>query len=140
MTAEVIVLVEDDPDDVFLTSHTLARSGLTQEIVVAGTGRAALELLLPTPPVNPVCPALLLLDLNLPDLSGREVLQRLRGDSRTAGLPVIVFVSTRSEEHEPAFRSASIVFARKPLTLTTFQRLGNDLGILPLESGEARLT
>ena len=133
MTAEVVVLVEDDPDDAFLTTHTLVRHGLKHEIVVVGDGRAALELLLPPPPIERVRAALVLLDLNLPHIGGFEVLRRLRADPQTADVPVILFTSTSTDEQRLIRLQPAVAFLRKPLNFSSFQsvsaRIGLDLGL-----------
>jgi CheY-like chemotaxis protein len=130
-SAPAIVLVEDDPDDAFLTIHALTRHGVQPDIVVARNGQSALDLLLPSAGHEHLLPRLVLLDLNLPRLGGFEVLDRLRADSSTADLPVIALTNTRIDEDKLAAYPPPTGFTRKPLDFTAFQRVSVALG-LPL--------
>jgi CheY-like chemotaxis protein len=90
-----ILLVEDNPSDVELTLHNLRRNKLANAIVVARDGVEALELLQKEP--DRIVPRVILLDLKLPKLDGLEVLRALKGDSRTASIPVVMLTSSREE-------------------------------------------
>jgi two-component system response regulator len=103
MDTKIILLAEDNPSDEELTIRALKKSGLPIEVVVARDGEQALEHLSANP-ARPL-PDLVLLDLNLPKISGLEVLNRLRSNSRTRPLPVIIVSSsTKQEDVEAAYR------------------------------------
>ncbi len=95
---ETILLVEDDPTDVFLMERTFANVGITQELRVAKDGveainylvRAEAECLLNSKPL----PTLIVLDLKLPFKSGFEVLAWMRSKNIIKRIPVIVFTSS----------------------------------------------
>jgi two-component system response regulator len=80
----VILLVGDSEDDVTLTLHAVCRSNVASEIVVARDGAEALDFLPGTAggPLPPL-PALVLLDLELPQVDRLEVLRRIRAAERT---------------------------------------------------------
>jgi CheY-like chemotaxis protein len=127
---EVILLVDDDPDDVFFTRHVLKRHGITHEIVVAIDGESALELLLPDLTQAPLCPAVVLLDLNMPGIGGRETLRRLRAQQPTDTLPVLAFTTTaRDRELVTAAQSQLTVAIQKPLTFSDFEKASAQLGL-----------
>jgi CheY-like chemotaxis protein len=88
------MLVEDDAGDVVLTQEALNDSKLLHELEVAGDGAAALARL--RDPDLPL-PDLVLLDLNLPKVDGRQVLSELKSDERTSVVPVIVLTTSESE-------------------------------------------
>ena len=96
-----ILLVEDNPDDVELTLHTLGKEKLANKIQVARDGEEALDFIFCTGPhagrsfENP--PRLVLLDLKLPKVDGMEVLQRLKADPRTRAIPVVILTSSKEE-------------------------------------------
>jgi two-component system response regulator len=97
---DVILLVEDTLADQELVLHELLAHGVTNEVVVAESGDEALDYLFGTGrsvgrDVTEQ-PLVLLLDLNLPGVNGIDVLRRVRADTRTKTLPVIVL--TRSAE------------------------------------------
>src|SRR5690242_1666377 len=101
MTTKPILLVEDTPDDAELTVMSLKHSGLVNDVVVAEDGVEALDYLFGEGRYagrNPHdTPALVLLDIKMPRLDGIEVLQRLRADSRTKILPVVILTTSTEE-------------------------------------------
>ena len=96
---QVILLVEDHPDDEELTMRALAKNNIMNEVVVARDGVQALEYLFGTGAYAgrdmSVMPQIILLDLKLPKIDGLEVLRRLRADDRTKFLPVVILTSSK---------------------------------------------
>ncbi|HRA82464.1 MAG TPA: response regulator, partial [Thauera sp.] len=93
-----ILLVEDNPDDEALALHAFSKNQITNPVVVAHDGVEALDYLFGTGAFagqTPVMPAVVLLDLKLPRIDGLEVLRRIRADSRTTLLPVVVLTTSR---------------------------------------------
>ena len=93
-----ILLVEDNPRDLELTLIALERSQLANDVVIARDGAEALDYLFArgshTGRTAADLPAVVLLDLNLPKLNGREVLQAIRSDPATRSLPVVVLTTS----------------------------------------------
>ena len=87
--AERVLVVDDEPDIVALVAYHLAKAGY--RVATAGTGRDALEM------ARRERPALMILDLMLPDLSGYEVLEALRSDDATRGQAVLMLTARREE-------------------------------------------
>lgn len=106
-----ILLVEDINADAILLREALADAGLGGELVVASDGRQALELLRD----DRALPQLVLLDLNLPGMSGRQVLVDIRTDPRLKALPVVV-LSTSNSPADVAFAYGhqANAYVRKP--------------------------
>jgi two-component system, response regulator len=98
---DVVLLVEDDPQDEALTTRALRANGVDAKIVVARDGAEALDLLLgpgggsATAVERP--PVVVLLDLNLPKIGGLEVLRRIRAEARVARTPVVILTSSDEE-------------------------------------------
>jgi two-component system response regulator len=120
MSKGTILLVEDNPDDIALTSRALKQNNIRNELFIASDGEEALQYLLPeegaaTPPV------LILLDLNLPKLSGLDVLRRIRSDSRTRFVPVVV-LTTSNEERDivESYQLGANSYVRKPVVFESF--------------------
>ncbi|MDQ3039765.1 MAG: response regulator [Pseudomonadota bacterium] len=93
-----ILLVEDNPDDVELTRIAFAEAGSGHVIRVVTDGAQAIDYLLARGEfagrdINDL-PALVLLDLNLPKLNGREVLQAIRDNPASKSLPVVVLTTS----------------------------------------------
>jgi two-component system, response regulator len=96
-----ILLVEDNANDLELTLRAFQVHQLTNTIHVVRDGVEAVEFLFPEGAgagrAHREPPDLILLDLNLPRMSGREVLSRVRSDRRTRHIPVIVFTSSKDD-------------------------------------------
>ena len=128
-----ILLVEDNPNDVKLTLHAFKTANLANTIHVARDGVEALEFLFCTGPhagrsmQEP--PKLVLLDLKLPRLDGHEVLKRIKGDPRTAGIPVVVLTSS-SEERDvmKTYEVGANSYIIKPVDFEQFTESVRDIG------------
>jgi len=129
MTYGQILLVEDNPDDVLLTTRAFGKNHIKNEVIVASDGEQALRLLLPSDH-DPLHPALVLLDIKLPKIDGLEVLRRIRDDQRTRSLPVVV-LTTSNEERDivDSYRLGANSFVRKPVVFEEFVRAVNVLGV-----------
>jgi CheY-like chemotaxis protein len=101
MDNELILLVEDNPDDEELTLRALMKNNIHNEVVVVHDGVETLDFLFGTGKYAdrdmPVMPQVILLDLKLPKMDGLEVLRRLRADQRTRRLPVVILTSSKQE-------------------------------------------
>ncbi len=131
---KVILLVEDNPDDEALAIRALKRHHIGNEIVVARDGVEALDYLFGTGmyadrDINNK-PSVVLLDLKLPRLNGLEVLRRLREDSRTKFLPVVV-LTTSSEEGDviDSYSLGCNSYIRKPVDFVQFSEAIRQLGM-----------
>lgn len=120
-----ILLVEDDPDHVELALLALEQHRLAANVVVAHDGAEALEFL-----SREKLPKLVLLDLNLPIVSGLEVLRRIRSQERTKFLPVVVLSS--SDEERDVLRSYELgvnSYIVKPVNFDNFTETTRQVGV-----------
>jgi two-component system response regulator len=114
---KTILLVEDNSDDEELARQAFRRSKLSGQLVVARDGREALAILLESEAAPR--PDLVLLDINLPCLSGLEVLRRLRADART--LPVVLLTSSReARDIVEGYDCGCNSYVRKPVDFVKF--------------------
>ena len=95
-----VLLVEDDPGDVQLTREAFAEHKVRNHLTVMSDGVDALAYLRRDPSVYPdaVRPDLILLDLNLPRVDGREVLQEIKADPELRRIPVVVLTTSGADE------------------------------------------
>jgi two-component system, response regulator len=134
MQNQLILLVEDNPDDEALTLRALKKSNVANEVVVARDGVEALDYLFATGAHagrDPsAMPQLVLLDLKLPRLDGLEVLRRMRADGRTRLLPVVV-LTTSSEQRDivESYRLGANSYIRKPVDFVQFAAAVQQLGL-----------
>ena len=139
MRKKLILLVEDNPDDEFLTRDALRTGGVLHDVVVARDGAEAVDWIFSAERLDsvPQLPDLVLLDLKLPKMSGFDVLERIRGHASTRGLPVVILTS--SSEHQDIQRSYSTganSYVRKPVNFAEFVRAVQALGVYWLTVNE----
>lgn len=129
-----LLLVEDNPDDEDLTLRALRRGGIANDVAVAHDGAEALDYLHGTGRHAgrdlSRMPAVVLLDLKLPRLSGIEVLKRIRGDARTRALPVVVLTSSSEDEDMiRSYENGANSYVRKPVNFAEFTKAVGELGM-----------
>lgn len=120
-----ILLVEDNPDDVELTRIAFAESKIANNLVVVPDGAEALDYLFARgahagrDPAD--LPSIVLLDLNLPKVDGREVLQQIRANELTRTLPVVVLTtSTEPFDVEASYNLGVNSYIQKPVDFEQF--------------------
>jgi len=127
----LIVLVEDDPGHALLIERNLRRAGLENEIVRLEDGRQALDFLQADAAVALERSVLTLLDLNLPDIDGATVLERLKSDVRTRANPVVILTtSDHPREVRRCYEMGCSLFVVKPVDAEAFTRTLHRLGLL----------
>jgi two-component system response regulator len=134
MDENVILLVEDNPDDEALTLRALKKNNIVNQVVVLRDGAEALEYLFATGKysgrdVNQM-PQVILLDLKLPKVDGLEVLRQLRANEFTKLLPVVILTS--SNEEQDRFRGYDLganSYVRKPVDFNNFIEAVRQLGL-----------
>lgn len=134
MKEKNILLVEDNPDDVKLTVHAFKKCGIINPLMVVHDGVTALDYLFGTglyagrDPAD--LPSVMLLDLKLPRIDGLEVLRRLRADSRTRRLPVVVLTSSKEDQDIIAsYDLGANSYVRKPVDFDQFLDAVRQLGL-----------
>ena len=134
MTSDVILLVEDNPDDEALTIRALKRNNISNEVFVARDGVEALDYVFARGvhadrDVNEL-PRLVLLDLKLPKVDGLEVLKQIRLDERTKRLPVVVLTSSKEEQDlVDSYNLGVNSYIRKPVDFTLFTEAVRQVGL-----------
>jgi two-component system, response regulator len=142
MSLKVVLLVEDNPDDAALTLRAFRKNNISNEVVVARSGVEALDYCFATGQyagrdINDQ-PQVVLLDLNLPQISGLEVLRRLRADARTQALPVVVLTSSREpQDLVESYRLGCNSYVHKPVNHDDFLEAARQLSRYWLVFNEA---
>ena len=129
-----VLLVEDTPDDVALTLRAFEKSNFSNEVIVTRDGQEALDYLFGKGPFagrdTRTMPTLILLDLNMPRLGGIEVLKRIRAESSTKLIPVVILTSSREQRDIAAsYENHCNSYIRKPVDYTEFQNTAKQLGL-----------
>ena len=116
----LVLLVEDNPGDVALTCELLEDGPVPVRVEAVGDGERALARL----QSNEQTPTLVLLDLNLPRLSGHEVLETMRNDPELALLPVVVVSSSDADSDvRRSYEAGANCYVVKPLGIAEHEAL-----------------
>jgi len=129
-----ILVVEDNPDDLDLTLHVLRKHSLANKLCVAHDGEEALDFIFcrgefmgrsfDSPP------RIVLLDLKLPKINGKEVLKAIRADARTRTIPVVIFTSSKEERDlVESYGLGANSYVQKPLEFGEFSEVIRQFGL-----------
>src|SRR6056297_474214 len=124
-----ILLIEDNGDDAILTMRAFEKVDIAFNLHLAKSGSEPLEMLSnysadSSSPVN-----LILLDLNLPDISGIEVLKRIKSNKNTKRIPVVILTSSRnSQDIYQCMEFGANSYIQKPVDFVEFVEIANLMG------------
>ena len=138
----IILLVEDNPDDEALTMRALKKNNIGNALHVARDGVEALDFIFCTgqyaerDPRDQ--PQVILLDLKLPKVDGLEVLRRIRSDERTRRQPVVILTSSNEQQDlVDSYNLGVNSYIRKPVDFNEFINAVRQLGLYWLVLNEA---
>ncbi|MDR3688626.1 MAG: response regulator [Fimbriimonas sp.] len=126
--SKLILLIEDNIDDERLTLRALRRNNIMNEVVVACDGQEAIDYLFGTGSYRgrdtSMLPAVVILDLKLPRLSGLEVLERIRNNDATKRVPVVVLTASEDQgQVQESYRLGANSFIQKPSDPADFSEM-----------------
>jgi CheY-like chemotaxis protein len=136
-----ILLVEDNPQDEMLILRTLRKVNLANQVDVVRDGQQALDFLFREGEFagrgGTELPTVVLLDIGLPRVNGLEVLRRLRSDTTTKLLPVVILTSSDEERDRlSSYANGANSFVRKPLDFNEFAETVARMGIYWLATNQ----
>lgn len=128
-----ILLVEDNPGDAELTIRALRKKNLVNKLVHVVNGADALDYIFAEGSYShrsmTDLPKLILLDLNLPKVNGKDVLKRLKSDERTKKIPVVILTSSKEDpDIEICYGLGANSYVVKPVEFDSFSRSVADVG------------
>lgn len=134
METKTILLVEDNPDDEALTLRALKRNNILNEVIVARDGAEALDYLFGQGAHSDRdvsrLPEVVLLDLKLPKIDGLDVLRRIRNETLTRRLAVVILTSSNEERDIiSGYDLGANSYIRKPVDFNQFMDAVRQLGI-----------
>jgi CheY-like chemotaxis protein len=107
---KTILCVDDDEDDIDLLSYAIKEINPTINIAVAKNGLEALDYLHSITDL----PCLIVLDLNMPYLDGKETFKRIKAHSPFQNIPIVIFTSSANPADKAMFNNLGIDFLTKP--------------------------
>lgn len=110
----VVLYADDDPDDLDLVLEAFARFSDNVDVVTAQDGFEALSYLNNLPPLDPT-PCLIILDINMPRLDGKETLKRIRSLERFQDVPVVMFTTSSLPYDKDFAQKYKAGFITKPI-------------------------
>lgn len=129
MTPVTIALVEDDAGHAHLIQKNLRRGGIGNEVKHFENGRIFMDHLQGSNTDN--TPLLVLLDLNMPELDGYEVLDRMKADAKLRRIPVVILTTTDDpREIERCYDMGCNVYITKPVEYEAFSAAIRELGLM----------
>lgn len=132
-----ILLVEDNQNDELLTKMALNRSAPSVVIDVAKNGFEVIDYFFGENSDHHPLPNLIILDLNLPKINGIEVLKRLRTESKTLSIPIVVLTSSKEEQDiRLSSKYGANSFIRKPVDFVEFKKIADLIGQYWLDVNE----
>ena len=121
-----ILLVEDDPGDQKLISKSLSSQKISNDLSIAESGETALSYLSQCKAHD--MPDLILLDLNMPGMGGKEFLRRLKTDDELDTIPVVILTTSDSERDIlESYKLQAAGYIKKPVSLHGFQEVMAEL-------------
>ncbi len=134
MNTKKILLVEDNDSDIELTKRAFIKNNISNALIVAHTGKEALDYLLGADPrsgkpLNEL-PAVILMDLKLPAMDGLETLRKIRAHERSRLLPVVILTCSKQEEDLiQSYLHGANSYIRKPVDFLLFAEAIRQLGM-----------
>lgn len=123
-----LLIIEDNPGDVRLLEEAFGELRANVKIQVARDGAEGIAVVASSAQTKDGSPDLILLDLNLPKISGHDVLVKLKSDPHTRHIPVIILTSSRAESDvKRAYQSHANAYLRKPSTLEGLLNTARDV-------------
>ena len=129
-----ILLVEDNSSDAEMTIRALKKSNLANRLLHLSNGADALDFLFSEGKYmtrqSIHMPKLILLDLKMPKVNGKEVLQKIKADLRTQKIPVVVLTSSKEDpDIEDCYSLGVNGYVVKPVEFEAFEKVVSELGL-----------
>lgn len=126
LLSNTILLVDDDPDDLEFYGESMRHVKPSLVIREANSGIKALEYLNKAKSEHAL-PCLIILDVNMPMMSGRETLLEIKKDKDLVSIPIVIFSTASSPREKQYFTDYEIEFFTKPCSLSEMQLLARKL-------------
>lgn len=121
---KTVLCVDDDEDDRFFLSEAIKDAAPGLEVVEAANGVEALKYL---KDAGQHLPCLVVLDINMPYMDGKETLEKIKADKGLSGLNVVIFTSSENPNDRVFFKSKGVSMVVKPFNSKNLQQIVKEL-------------
>jgi len=121
-TNHTVLLVEDDPDDVAMIMDALDGSTYSLNIVHKKNGLQAVNYLNELTIKNSALPCIIIMDMNMPVISGKQLLSIIKSEDRFRSIPVIVFTTSSNDGDKKFCNDLNVRMVTKPNGMTAFNK------------------
>ena len=126
MKEHSILLVDDDPDDLLLLHEAFRHVGSDLTILEARDGIEAMRQL-ENLYTSSTLPSLVILDINMPRLNGKETLEAIKANERLNAIPIVMFSTSSNENDKTFFLQRKVEFITKPLDVESLFSIATKL-------------
>lgn len=119
-----ILYIDDDADDIQLLQDALRYVDGNYELKEAADGQEGLELLHQMKAKQSL-PCLIILDINMPRMDGRQAFHHIRSDEKLAGIPIVVFSTSNSQLDQIYFKGKNVEYITKPINFPHLIEVAN---------------
>ena len=117
-----ILVIEDNPDDVFLIQLAVKKANINSNISVVNNGEEGIKCLTILINEREKLPDLILLDINLPKVTGLEVLKKIKSNKSIKSIPTVIFTSSDSpSDMNYCYQNGADYYIRKPNNINSFK-------------------
>lgn len=131
-----ILYIDDDPDDIALLQDAVLSIDPNYQLLKAGDGREGLQKLQEMKEAHSL-PCLVVLDINMPGMDGRETFVKMKADNVLATIPVVVFSTSSSSMDKLFFQGKKVAYITKPIQYNRLLEVARSL-LLYCEEGQER--
>jgi CheY-like chemotaxis protein len=121
-----ILFIDDDPDDLEMYSESMRNADASVIIEEANSGIEALEYLRKAKVYNSL-PTLIVLDVNMPMMGGKETLEEIKKDKDLQNIPIVIFSTASSPKEKECFEDYNVDFYTKPCSFSEMKEVAEKL-------------
>jgi CheY-like chemotaxis protein len=122
-----VLLVDDDYDDLYLLTEVMNMVDASYSVLQANNGEEAMQMLCSMKGANHQLPCLIVLDINMPKMDGKQTLAAIQKDPELNAIPVVIFSTSKSEMDKMYFKYRNVEMITKPVEFTILHHIARKM-------------